>query len=300
MSRVFEAEAFIHVMESGSFTAAADKLGISKSYVSKLVTRLEDRLGVRLLNRSTRNLAATEPGRIYHQRCAAVLAALDEAEMAVTEMQMKPRGRLRLTAPTFLGSCHLMAPIAAFKSIYPDVTLEINFADRRIDLLAEGFDVAIRAGILHEDNLTARRLATAPIFPCASPEYLARRGIPQQPEDLAHHECLIYAYEAIRDTWPLSDGQREVAIPVSGSLVANHAQMLLEAACQGLGLCYLPHFHSAPYLRDGRLVRVLPGWQRRELVPVNAVYPTTRHLPAKTRVFIDHMVEHFRVPVWST
>ena len=299
MSRVFEAEAFILVVESGSFTAAADKLGVTKSYVSKLVSRLEDRLGVRLLHRSTRKLAVTEAGRIYHERCAAVLSALEDAEMAATELQMKPRGKLRLTAPSFFGSSHLMQPIAAFKTMYPDVNLEINFVERRVDLLAEGFDLAIRAGILHEENLTARRLANAPIFPCASSEYLARRGSPQQPEDLVHHECLIYAYESRRETWSLSDGQREVAIPVSGSLVANHAQMLLEAACKGLGICYLPHFHSAPYLRNGRLERVLPGWQRRELVPVNAVYPTTRHLPAKTRVFIEHMVAHFRAPEWS-
>jgi len=299
MSRVFEAEAFIHVMETGSFTAAADKLGITKSYASKLVSRLEDRLGVRLLNRSTRKLTVTEAGKAYHEHCAAVLAALEQAEMAATELQMKPRGRLRVTVPSFFGARHLLIPIASFKSRYPEVTLEINFADRRIDLLAEGFDVAIRAGLLHEDKLTARRLATATMFPCASREYLEKNGWPQKPEDLAQHECLIYAYEALPDTWAMTDGQREVAVIVSGTLGANYAQMLIEAAVAGLGICFLPHFHTYSYLCEGKLVRVLPQWQRPDLVPVHAIYPTTRHVPAKTRAFIDHVVEHFRIPAWA-
>jgi DNA-binding transcriptional LysR family regulator len=298
MSRVFEAEVFLHVIESGSFTAAAEKLGITKSYASKLVSRLEDRLGVRLLTRSTRKLVATDAGRAYHERCSAVLMALEDAEMAATELQLKPRGRLRLTAPSTFGANHLMVPLAAFKAKYPEVMLEAHFADRRVDILAEGFDLAIRAGILHEENLSARRLAAAPIFPVASPDYLERRGNPMQPEDLVRHDCLVYAYQDIPDAWVLHDGQREVAVPVTGTLVANHAKMLLEAACQGLGICYVPLFHSAPYLRDGRLRRVLSEWQRSALVPINVVFPTTRHMPAKTRVFIDHMVDHFRVPAW--
>lgn len=300
MSRVFEAEAFVHVMESGSFTVAANKLGVTKSYVSKLVTRLEDRLGVRLLNRSTRKLAATEAGRLYHERCAEVLAMLDGAEMAATELQSKPRGRLRVAAPSMFGANYLMSPIAEFKILYPDLALEVNFADRRVDLLAEGYDVAVRAGILREESLSARRLAVAPMFPCASPEYLERRGVPREPEELAQHECLVYAYQTIPGTWMLSNGQRDVSVTVSGSLVANHAQMLLEAASRGLGICYVPQFHSAPYLRNGRLVRVLPDWQRPMPEPVHVVYPTTRHVPAKLRVFIDFLVNHFRIPSWST
>jgi DNA-binding transcriptional LysR family regulator len=286
-------------METGSFTAAADKLGITKSYASKLVSRLEDRLGVRLLNRSTRKLTVTEAGKAYHDHCVAVLAALEQAEMAATELQMKPRGRLRLAVPTFFGSRYLLGPIASFKTRYPELTLEVNFADRRIDLSAEGFDLAIRAGLLHEDKSTARRLATAPMFPCASREYLDKHGWPREPEDLVKHECLIYAYEALPDTWAMTDGQREVAVTVSGTLGANYAQMLIEAAVAGLGICFLPLFHTYSYLREGKLVRVLPQWQRPDLVPINAIYPTTRHVPAKTRAFIDHVVEHFRIPVWS-
>lgn len=300
MSRVFEAEAFIHVVESGSFTAAADKLGVTKSYASKLVSRLEDRLGVRLLNRSTRKLTVTEAGRAYHEHCAAVLAALEQAEMAATELQIRPRGKLRLSVPSLFGAQHLMGPMTSFKLRYPEVSLEINFADRRVDLLAEGFDLAIRAGVLHEENLTARRLATAAMFPCASPQYLERYGSPQKPEELAHHECLIYAYETLPDTWTLTNGQCEVTVTVSGTLVANYAQMLLEAAIAGLGICFLPHFHTYSYLREGSLVRILPQWQRPDLVPVHAVYPTTRHVPAKTRAFIDHVVEHFRIPAWTS
>jgi DNA-binding transcriptional LysR family regulator len=299
MSRVFEAEVFIHVIESGSFTAAAEKLGITKSYASKLVSRLEDRLGVRLLTRTTRKLMATEAGRAYHERCSAVLSALEDAEMAASELQAKPRGRLRLTAPVFFGTNHLLVPIAAFKMKFPDIFVEVNFSDRRVDILSEGYDAGIRAGLLHEENITARRLATAPIFPVASPEYLARRGEPTKPEDLANHDCLVYAYQDILATWILHDGKREVGVPISGTFVANHAQMLIEAACQGLGICYLPQFHTAPYLRDGRLRRVLPEWQRPALVPIHAIFPSTRHIPAKTRAFVDYMVEHFRIPTWS-
>ncbi|HRI70415.1 MAG TPA: LysR family transcriptional regulator, partial [Polyangium sp.] len=283
-----------------SFTAAADKLGITKSYASKLVSRLEDRLGVRLLTRTTRKLIATEAGQAYHERCSAVLSALEDAEMAASELQAKPRGRLRMTAPAVFGTNHLFEPIVAFNKKFPDIFLEIHFFDRRVDILAEGYDVAIRAGLLHEENVSARRLATAPIFPIASPKYLARRGEPTEPEDLVNHDCLVYAYQDVLATWLLHDGKREVAVPIKAYLVANHAQMLLEAACRGLGICYLPHFHSAPYLRDGRLRRVLPEWQRPTLVPIHAVFPTTRHVPAKTRVFIDHMVDHFRIPAWST
>lgn len=295
-----EAEAFIRVVECGSFTAAASKLGIGKSYVSKLIGRIEERLGVRLLHRSTRALAVTEAGHAYHERCLAALEALEDAETAATELHVRPRGRLRITVPAVFGATHLIQPLAGFKMNYPELTVEVDFTDRRVDLLAEGYDLAIRAGDVGKENLTVRRIAVAPRFPSASPQYLARRGNPLQPEDLVGHDGLLYAHHAMPNTWTLSNGEREVKVTVTSTFVANHAEMLLEAACRHLGIVFVPLFHTAPYLVDGRLVRVLPGWRHPALVPVHAVFPTTHLIPAKTRAFVDFMVQSFRNPPWST
>lgn len=299
-SSFLEAEAFIRVVECGSFTAAASKLGIGKSYVSKLIGRIEERLGVQLLHRSTRALSVTEAGNAYYERCLSALEALEEAETAATVLHQRPRGRLRISVPAVFGAAHVVRPLAAFKERYPELTLEVDFTDRRVDLLIEGYDLAIRAGDLGKDELTTRRIATAPRFPCASPHYLTRRGIPSNPEDLAHHDALLYAHHAIPNTWTLSNGEREAKVTVTSTFVANHAVMLLEAAVMHLGIVFVPLFHSAPYLADGRLVRVLPNWRHPALVPVNVVFPTTRLVPAKTRVFVDFMVEAFRVSPWSS
>lgn len=295
-----EAEAFIQVVECGSFTAAAAKLGVGKSYVSKLIGRIEERLGVRLLHRTTRAIVITDAGRAYHERCLVALEAIEEAEAAATEFHGRPRGRLRMTVPAGFGTAHVIGPLAEFKTKYPDLKLEVDFTDRRVDLLAEGYDLGVRAGELGDENLTARRLSAAPRYLCASASYLARRGTPSQPEDLGGHDGLLYAHNLVPDTWVLSNGEREAKVSVTGTFVANHAQMLLEAACRGLGILFVPLFHSAPYLMDGRLVRVLPGWRHPALVAIHVVYPTTRLVPAKTRAFIDFMVQAFQRSPWSS
>jgi DNA-binding transcriptional LysR family regulator len=297
MSRLFEAEVFVLVVDEGSFTSAARRLDITSSYASKLVTRLEDRLGVRLLQRTTRKLLLTEPGRAYYERCTEVMKSLEQAENAATWLHAAPRGRLRITLPTAFGMNHLTGPLAEFKARYPELTLEAVFTDRSVDLLAEGFDLAIRVGELLDTQLVAHRLATIEMFVCASPAYLQRRGTPREPEELAHHECMLYSYHALPGTWALQGPRGEVSVQVTGTLVANHARMLVEAACQGLGLIFVPVFHTAPYLRDGRLCRVLPGWQRSVILQV--LFPHARHLPAKVRVFVDFLAERFRVPPWA-
>jgi len=299
MNRLFEAEAFVLVIDEGSFTAAAKRLGVTKSYASKLVTRLEDRLGVRLLNRTTRKLALTEPGRAYYERCTAAMHALEEAESEVGELQTKPRGRLRITVPTAFGMTYLTKTLADFSARFEGLVLDVHFLDRHADLVGEHFDAAVRAGDLEDSSLIAHRIAKAEMVLCASPGYLAKRGAPKEPAELAAHACLIYTNHAAPTIWTLERARGEVSVEVSGPLMTNHAGMLLEAACDGLGITFVPVFHSGPYLRDGRLVRVLSGWRRPKPVPIHVLYPTARHVPLKVRAFVDFMTEYFRAPPWA-
>lgn len=297
MSHLVEMEAFLVVVDEGSFTAAARRLGVTKSYASKLVVRLEDRLGVRLLQRTTRQLTLTEPGRTYYERCSEAMRALSEAEAEATELQTSPQGRLRITLPAAFAVDYLAAPLALWKARYPGLTIETVLADRKVDILAEGFDLAVRIGELADSSMIARKLASADRFVCASPAYLKARGTPQRPEDLAQHECLLYAYHSVPTTWNFQGKGREAAVEVKGSLVSNHAGMIVEAACQGLGLVYCPIFFTAPGLRQGRLVRVLPEWKFP--LSVCAIYPNARHVPAKVRLFVDFLTAHFQTAPWA-
>lgn len=297
MSNLIEMEAFLVVVEESSFTAAARRLGVTKSYASKLVVRLEDRLGVRLLQRTTRQLTLTEAGRAYYERCSEAMRALNEAEAEAVELQNSPQGRLRINLPTAFATGYLGAPLAEFKTRYPELTIEAILTDRKVDILAEGFDLAVRIGELEDSSLIVRRLASVDRFVCASPGYLRRRGIPEKPEELSKHDCLLYAHHAVPTTWHFKGAGRTAAIEVSGKLVSNHAAILVESACQGLGLVFCPIFLTATALREGRLVRVLPDWQFP--LSVSAVFPNARHIPAKVRIFVDFLITHFRRPAWA-
>lgn len=297
MSHLVDMEAFLMVVEAGSFTAAATRLGVTKSYVSRLVGRLEDRIGVRLLQRTTRKLTLTEVGRTYYERCSEAMLLLKEAEAEAAELQSSPQGRLRISLPAAFTVDYLTAPLAEFKSRYPQLTIEALLADRKVDLLAEGFDVAVRIGDLPDSSLVARRLTSADRGVYASPDYLRRHGPIEKPEDLARHEGLLYSYHAMPATWRMKSPDREALVEVSGSLVSNHGAVLVEAACQGLGILFLPIFITAGGLRSGRLVRVLPEWKFP--VTVAAVFPNARHVPAKVRLFVDFLAAHFLIPPWS-
>lgn len=297
MSHLVEMETFLVVVEAGSFTAAASRLGVTKSYASKLVARLEARLGVQLLQRTTRQLTLTEVGRAYFERCSEAMQALGEAVAVATELQTSPQGRLRINLPSAFAVSYLAAPLVEFKARYPRLTVEAVLADRKIDLLAEGFDLAVRIGELADSSLIARRLTMVDRAVCASPDYLGRRGTPRQPEELAQHECLLYAYHAVPTTWRLKGKDREAVVEVSGTLVSNHAEMLVEAACQGLGLVFCPIFFTAANLRSGRLLRVLPEW--RVPLSISAVFPNARHVPAKVRLFVDFLVAYFQRSPWA-
>lgn len=297
MSNLIEMEAFLVVVEENSFTAAARRLGVTKSYASKLVVRLEDRLGVRLLQRTTRQLTLTEAGRTYYERCSEAMRSLNEAEAEAVELQTSPQGRLRINLPTAFATDYLAAPVAEFKARYPELTIEVILTDRKVDILAEGFDLAVRIGELVDSSLIARRLASVDRFVFASPAYLRRRGMPAKPEELSEHDCLIYAYHAMPTKWHCKGPGRDATVEVSGKFVSNHGAMLVEAACQGLGLAFCPIFLSTVALREGRLQRVLPDWHFP--LTVSAVLPNARHIPAKVRIFVDFLVAHFRRPPWA-
>lgn len=297
MSRLLEAEVFVAAVDAGSLTAASRQLGVTTSYASKLVTRLEERLGVPLLIRTTRKLTLTEAGRVYYERSAEAIHGLEQAEAMAAELQLRPTGTLRVTLPNGFGMQFVLGALAEFACQVPDLKLELVFLDRQVDLIAEGYDVGIRAGELGDGRLIARKLAGADRVVTASPAYLERHGTPDTPEALAGHACLLYAYHATPGRWRLRgpDGEREVE--VSGAMVANNALMLVEAAAQGHGLVYVPTFHVAAAVRAGRLRRVLPAWGMP--VGVYAVYPPTQRVPIKVRVFVDFMVERLREPPWA-
>lgn len=295
MSRLFETELFVQVIEEGSITAAARTLDVTASYASKLLTRLEERLGVPLLIRTTRKLTLTEAGRAFHERCAEALHALKAAEDAAAELQSTPRGKLRVTLPSGFSVQFMLGLLNEFKALHPELTLELVFLDRHVDLIGEGYDVAIRAGDVGDPRLVARKLAATERVVCGSPTYLERAGVPDAPEALADHECVQYAYYATPGRWKVCRGDDVAEVEVSGHMVANDAHMLIAAAVHGHGLIFVPMFHVAEAIHAGKLRRVLPEWGWP--VGVYAIYPPARP-PTRVRVFVDFMVERLRDPPW--
>lgn len=292
---------FAAVIDCGGFSAAAQRLKVTKSAVSKQVSRLEERLGARLLNRTTRRLSLTEAGQAFHQHCLRILAEAEEAELAVSHLHASPRGLLRVSAPMSFGVRHLGPALCPFLERYPDLSLEVSFDDRLVDVLAEGFDVVVRISRLADSSLIARRLAPVRRVVVASPAYVAARGMPQHPADLAHHTGLLYTLQTDLHTWPLvhADGTR-VDISVTGRVHMNNGDALREAAVAGLGIILTPTFIVGDDLKSGRLVRVMPEWSAPEIA-VYAVYPPGRHLSAKVRAFVDYLAEYFGPqPYWDS
>ena len=292
---------FVAVVEQGSFSAAGAKLGITKSAVSKRVTQLEGRLGVRLLQRSTRKLSLTEAGEAYFRHALDSLGAAMQAEDAVAEMQGDPKGLLRVSAPMSFGRLHLAPLVAAFMKRYPGLRLDLVMDDRRVDLIEGGFDVAIRAGELPDSALIARRLAPCRVVLCASPDYLAAAGMPGKPQDLRDHDCLAYSYFSGHHEWSLEGRKGAEKITVSGRYQVNNSEALREAVLGGLGIARIPTFIVGPDLAAGTLVQVLPDYPV-ETQTLYAVFPERRHLPAKVRAFLDFAVESFggETPIWDS
>ncbi|MEE8271095.1 MAG: LysR family transcriptional regulator, partial [Alphaproteobacteria bacterium] len=245
---------FARVVEANSFTVAARRLGLSKSAVSKQIARLEDRLGARLLNRTTRRISPTEVGAAFYERCARVAAEVEEAELAVTRLQAEPRGVLRVNAPMSFGMAHLAPAIAAFMERYPDVRIDLTLNDRVVDLIDEGFDVAVRIGHLADSSLVARRLAPSRLVLCAAPSYVERRGAPATPDDLVNHDCMVYSIVATGEQWTFvgRDGAHHT-VRVAARLRVNNGDEMRDIAAAGLGLTILPTFIAADHITNGRL-----------------------------------------------
>jgi DNA-binding transcriptional LysR family regulator len=300
MDRLEGMEVFARVVEAESFSAAARDLGLSKSAVSKQVSRLEDRLGVRLLNRTTRRLSLTEAGAAFYQGCQRAVAEAEAAEQAITHLAAAPRGTLKVNAPMSFGVCHLTPALSDFVARYPELTVDMALNDRMVDLVEEGFDVGIRIAVLRDSSLIARRLAPLRRVLCAAPGYLAARGMPLALDDLYAHHCLLYSYQVAGDHWGFSGPGGERRLKVRGRLRVNNGDALLEAALAGLGIAFLPSFICGEALRAGRLVHLLPEWSAPDDAAIHAVYPAGRNLLPKVRVFVDFLAERFGgTPYWD-
>jgi DNA-binding transcriptional LysR family regulator len=288
---------FAKVVQAGSFVRAARQLDIPKSTVSRKVLELEERLGARLLERTTRTLRLTDTGRAYFAHAERILLELEAAEAAVTQLQEAPRGPLRVSAP--LNFMQLGAIGERFLMLYPEVQLEIVCNDRVVDLIAEGFDVAVRVGRLADSTLIARPLATMRNVLVASPALLERLGTPASSEQLAHWPCIAFGGAAERASWELASAAGKTAsVRISPRFIVNDFDVLGGAAVSGLGIALLPENRCVEHVRAGRLQRVLPEWSSIER-PLQAVYPGGRHLSPKLAAFLAHLVESFSPPPWE-
>jgi DNA-binding transcriptional LysR family regulator len=281
---------FTRVVQAGSFTAAARRLKMPKSSVSRKVSDLEERIGARLLHRTTRKLGLTDAGRIYFERAAPIVSDIEQADQAVGESQAAPRGLLRVTAPL---SFALLGPmVASFLERYPEVRVELVCADRVVNLVEEGFDVAIRAGRLVDSTLIARRLGAMKRVLVASAGYLKRHPRLKSPADLEKHPCIAFGSAPTPTLWTLHSGEKKVDVRVPARLSANDMDMMVDAARAGIGIAWLPEHHVSVELAKGRLKRVLSDWSSPE-TPVHAVYPSARHLSQKVSAFVELLREEF-------
>jgi DNA-binding transcriptional LysR family regulator len=298
MDRAAEMTAFVRAVDMGGFSAAARELTLTPSALSKLVSRLEDRLGARLLHRTTRRLQLTPEGEAFYVRAQRILAAMDEAEAEVAQASGSPRGLLRLHCGSAFGMHQLAPAIPGFLERHPGVELDLTLNDQLPELQEESFDLAIRIGPLDESSLVARRICDLERVICASPAYLARAGTPRTPDDLQAHNCLWISSRPTLRRWPFdtSDGVRVVHI--GGNVVANNAETVLQLAVAGVGITRLTDVIVGDALRRGQLVPILTDWHHVEPAPLYATYPGGRHLPPKVRAMVDFLVEQFAGAPW--
>lgn len=296
MDRLGDLDIFARVAGSGSMSRAARELGLSPPVISKRIKRLEERLGVRLLQRTTRQIALTEAGRGFHERVQAILASVEEAEGWVSQRASVIRGPLRVAAPTTFGRLHIAPHLGGFLARYPEIALDLSLSDSFVDVVGDGFDVAIRIADLADTSLVARKLAPNHRVLCATPGYLAEAGIPATLADLAGHRLLVHN----ADHWRLEGAEGLVSVPVRSVIATNSSEVIREAVLAGAGIALRSTWDIGPELRAGRLVVVLPRYRAPRRVAIHAVYPSRRHLPQRTRAFIDFLAELYGpVPSWD-
>lgn len=294
MDTLTRMRAFIDVVEAEGFSAAARKIGRSKALLSKYVRELEDELGALLLNRTTRQFSLTETGHTYYARATDIVREIDSLSETVRESSGDVKGRIKLSAPRTFADAPIGQSLIDFVKAYPEIVLEINLDDRFVDLVEEGFDLAIRITRLEDSSMIARRLSPFSLSICASPDALERLGTPQKPQDLAKMPCIIDSNGRWLSNWPFMRENGEMfSVSVSGPLEANSPLTARAAAIAGLGFAPLPDFIAEPALESGELVRVLEDWVPRG-GGIYAVYPHRRYLPAKIRVFVDFLVQWFK------
>lgn len=293
---------FSRVVEAGSFSAAGRQFGVAPSSVSRQINELEDDLSTRLFHRTTRKLSLTEAGQLYYQRVSKILIDVDEAKLALLEMGGAPSGILRITVAGSVARRHIVPAVTVFQQKFTAIKVVLSVTDRVVNLVEEGFDLAIRVDPSRDANLVGRKIGSGRRIVCASPAYLKKAGTPQVPADLANHNCLTFRTHPGSNVWSFRLGKGTLNVRVSGSLFADDGESLVAAAMAGLGLILLPAWLVGVELGEGRLLEVLPEFQIiPKDTPLYALYPHQRHLPPKVRVFIDFLVERFAGETkWST
>lgn len=301
MDQLRQMSIFAKVAETGSFSATARALGVSNSVISKYVSGLEEKLGVTLIQRNTRRLVLTDVGLGYLERCRRIISDVEEADRAASNEHAQPQGVLRINSALSFGLRHLGPVISGYATAHPEVTVDITLDDRRVDILEEAYDLAIRIGELEDSTLIARKFASVRRVCAASPDYIARHGEPMHPRDLKRHNCLIYARGGWSEPWLMEFGDGEggpILAESTGNIISNNGDLILASAVEGAGIISMPDFIVWDSIRDGRLVQVLKGYDFPE-VGIYAIYPPTRHLSAKIRTFVDQLVAHFSPePAW--
>lgn len=293
-NRAGEMQIFLRVVETGSFSEAARALRMTPSTVSKLVARIEARLGVRLLERSTRRLRLTTEGQLYYERSQALLAELEEIERDLSQGSASSGGQVRVTASVGFGIYGLQPLLPAFWAEYPNISIDLSLSDEIVDLYLDRTDVAFRVGQLSDSGMMARKLGTSQRKIIASPAYLAKHGIPQSVEDLARHQCLGFNFRRSSPVWPLRDSGRIVDRGVTGPLIANNGETVRHLALAGVGLARMGEFHLREDLRAGRLVEVLAEAVRGDTEDVHALFHGGAHIPYRVRAFLDFMTPRLR------
>lgn len=293
MDRLTSMFIFVASVDTGSLSAAARQAGLSQAMVSKHIRSMEEELGVRLMNLTTRKLTLTEAGAAYYRRCVQILGDVEDAGAEAMQLQTVPKGLLRLAAPLAFGEMHLAAAIAAFLDRYPDIMLEVEFSDRFADLANEGFDLAVRIGRLPDSSLVARSMGVSRMLTCASPAYLEAHGTPAHPAELSRHRCLCLSTSTSPGEWWYRENGRDLRINVKGPLRANSMALANQAAVQGLGIVFGPAFALRPLIADGSLSPVLDSFEGHSL-DIHVVYLGSRRLSTKIRLLIDFLIDRFQ------
>lgn len=283
---------FAAVAAHGSFTEAARRLGTSTKLASKYVRQLEEKLGAQFFHRTTRSVTLTETGEAFYKRCQPLLDQFDELEGLVQARQSELAGPVRITAPTGFGSAQLVHALKPFQEAHHKVEIELHLSDHHVSIIEQGFDLAIRFGVLKDSTLIAKKLMDMRIVVCAAPQYLSEHGTPKDPEALKTHNCLLQTTRQSADHWQMRTQGKDISIPVTGNFRANSPLAVAHMAADGLGVARIPHYTAAPFLKEGRLNLLL---EKHEADPLGlyAVYPPGRHLTARIRAVIDHLADHF-------